>query len=268
MRTLFVLLLIPCFGLTQQPQFKFWLAFEDAKFDRDTVWFCIDESAQSVGFDSLFGDTNAKYANLDSTNMHIHFSKTDSTERNLLVDGINVSGNWSHQIFGDNAVSPIIIRWDTNLMLNHILPFDINAVYLESDYFFFNGFTFGYDLIHNREYPEADSVMLEYFEMGGGPASHFPLRLIVSDEVRDYWSVGESIAKSIKVFPNPTSDGVISFQGITNLNLVEIFDAQGSFVKQVYPHSNAVSIKELKAGMYFFKIHLNDTSTYTKVYKQ
>ncbi|HQD34550.1 MAG TPA: hypothetical protein PKU81_03570, partial [Bacteroidales bacterium] len=46
-----------CFG--QNPEFKFYLAFEDSAGNKDTIWLGYDPSA-TLGIDILFGEENIK----------------------------------------------------------------------------------------------------------------------------------------------------------------------------------------------------------------
>ena len=49
-----ILLTLTSFTQTQ-PQFKFWLAFEDSIGAKDTIWLFADTNAITEGIDSLYG---------------------------------------------------------------------------------------------------------------------------------------------------------------------------------------------------------------------
>ena len=64
-----------------EPQFKFYLAFEDATNQRDTVWIVIDTNATEEFLDSTLGETNeildsTKFQTWVLTNMNDSVLKT------------------------------------------------------------------------------------------------------------------------------------------------------------------------------------------------
>ncbi len=69
---------------------------------------------------------------------------------------------------------------------------------------------------------------------------------------------------SVKLYPNPTKDEVmIEFGNVINVNgIIEIFDFTGSVVQSQNIASGFqyiyVSVKNLKSGIYFFRILLNN----------
>lgn len=52
-----IIFCIQCFA--QNPEFKFYLAFEDSAGNKDTIWLGYDSSA-TLGIDTLFGEENIK----------------------------------------------------------------------------------------------------------------------------------------------------------------------------------------------------------------
>ena len=68
----------------------------------------------------------------------------------------------------------------------------------------------------------------------------------------------EELLNTISVFPNPTY-GVFS---IANLDIqkIEIYNAQGMFIKSFTGINNDIDISELPAGQYNLIIYLNDNS--------
>ncbi|MEX2597323.1 MAG: hypothetical protein WEC59_10385, partial [Salibacteraceae bacterium] len=123
MKTSIVLLAFCCFfplflQAQVQPQFNFYLAFEDAKHEKDTVWFVMDTLA-SNGMDTIFGEDTTI---LDSGAFQVFFGNPNTWYTKMRA--IN-PGNLTTFIRAQNYQLPITIRWDTNLLKNHTLPFEL-----------------------------------------------------------------------------------------------------------------------------------------------
>ncbi len=67
--------------------------------------------------------------------------------------------------------------------------------------------------------------------------------------------IEESIKTSIKVYPNPLQD-VLFINADTRLNSIELIDTKGRLVRAIKLNDSktSIDIKDLKAGMYFYKI--------------
>jgi hypothetical protein len=74
-RDLFILLFLPSFIWAQEPQFKFYLAFEDASHAKDSVWFVADSSATGgwEAIDTTFGEEWIPCDSNDTT-FRVYFS--------------------------------------------------------------------------------------------------------------------------------------------------------------------------------------------------
>ncbi|MEX2597272.1 MAG: hypothetical protein WEC59_10130, partial [Salibacteraceae bacterium] len=177
-----------------QPQFKFYLAFEDAKHEKDTVWFGVDESAASQGLDSIFGDTLIPY---DTNIFNVSFGFADTLCRKTVINGTD-QNSWGRYIYSINHQLPITIRWDTNLLKNHTLPFELKqATLYNNNYLTLNKTV---DLF------KSDSVMLPEFTVGGGAGNHFPLMLFLSkNDPPDDVGIKNTISDAFSVYPKPAS---------------------------------------------------------------
>jgi len=100
MRILVFLFLFICLNKVvaqTQPQWKFYIAFEDATGQKDTIWSVWDTLAQSIGVDSIFGE-QAVSLNPNTFNVYIFNSDNDTTKTSaldfygshqLIIDAIN-----------------------------------------------------------------------------------------------------------------------------------------------------------------------------------
>ncbi|MDB0002599.1 T9SS type A sorting domain-containing protein [Salibacteraceae bacterium] len=153
-----------------EPQFKFYLAFEDAKNEKDTVWYGIDESADLMQIDSIFGDTNTVF---DTTSFQVFYWTNDTVVSKTIVSGTD-EPEWSAFISASKFELPIVMRWDTNLLLSNDLPIEIRRAWAQSNYF--NEFIAG-----PLDFFEDGSVNLDPFMEGGGTGQHFPLTFKFSE---------------------------------------------------------------------------------------
>lgn len=238
-----------------QPQFKFYLAFEDAKHEKDTVWLIIDESANLSTIDSAFGEDSIA---IDSNAFGVYAVLPGGAWSKTSAQNIDV-GVSSEFVYAFNQEYPITMSWDTNLLKVHNLPFEIRSAYVYNDWIYFNSFPpEGFDLLWNWAPPGRDSLILPYFEMGGGPAEHFPLQVTFSDEKR-YLNVSETGDKEngINVFPNPTSD-LLTIQTAHKNSETEacIKTLSGELVEQFQLIQGTVSLstRQYKAGIYILSV--------------
>ncbi|MEX2597325.1 MAG: T9SS type A sorting domain-containing protein [Salibacteraceae bacterium] len=181
-----------------QPQFKFYLAFEDAKHEKDTVWIVIDSNGSDSLFDTLLGESSQL---LDSTAFQVWLitNQNDSVLKTIAFP-IRSSSSISYSILvkSRNSQYPITIRWDTNLLKNHTLPFELKQATLYNNNYLILDKTV--DLF------KSDSVMLPEFTVGGGAGNHFPLILFLSNnEPPDDVGIKNTISDAFSVYPKPAS---------------------------------------------------------------
>ena len=72
--------------------------------------------------------------------------------------------------------------------------------------------------------------------------------------------IDDYTAKSIKVYPNPTSN-VVSIEGVENVNRIRVFNLQGKMVQEV--NAAEANLEQLQAGMYIVNFY-----TATNVYSR
>lgn len=252
---LFLLAICSVAKAQQVPQFKFYLAFEDAKNERDTVWFGIDEDASQFAFDTLFGDTLVPY---DSTQFHVFFGKTDTLMRSTIINGTDQS---SHSLYVDASkfLLPITIKWDTNLFTNNNLPFELKQAWIYNSSLFFSGFPNGYDLWKNVIYPKKDSIVLDSFFIGGGLGDHFPLKVFFSKNASSV-GITENGNPVLKLYPNPVeSDLFIDSDENLSGTEVSVYDLQNRMVMQANLAQRPwkIPVDELPPGSYFLFFQTN-----------
>ena len=154
-------------GYSQEPDFKFYLAFVDGSGAKDTIWVGWDSIATS-GYDPIFNDTPQSLPNDSSFRVYIKYGLLDSGKvkinpySNTMV-GMNIDAQ--------NHVYPITMYWDTTLMNQNALPFVINQALLNNDWFFFNWNDPAY--LQQFNMMITDSVQLPPFTWGS--QNQFPM---------------------------------------------------------------------------------------------
>jgi hypothetical protein len=238
---IFLFLTLSSHAFAQTPQFKFYLAFEDAKHEKDTVWIIIDQSATN-GLDTAFGEDTVS---LDSSRFQVYFGydfpfKIDARK-------IGSGGSYSTFVRAINYVEPIMLRWDTNLLINNGLPFQIKQAWIYNDYLWANGYPDGFELINEDH---LDSIRLDSYMMGGGLASHFPMKVTISSVPKGVGIEG-SESSSISIYPNPASQ-LITINSPFAINSAQIRNGLGQIVKLI--DGNTSSVSELPNGIYTLEV--------------
>jgi hypothetical protein len=232
-----------------EPQFKFYLAFEDATNQRDTVWIVIDTNATEEFLDSTLGETNEI---LDSTKFQtwVLTNMNDSVLKTLCFP-LRVINSYSIYIKSRNGELPITMRWDTNLLNNHNLPFEFKSVWVENNYF--NVF-----VAETLNIKEVDSVFLDPFFEGGGPGEHFPLQATFSDKI-SYLNVSEigDDNKGIKIFPNPKAD-LLTIEISSKISETDAYlrTLSGELIErfQLADGINYLNTQSMNSGVYILSI--------------
>lgn len=243
-----ILLTLTSFTQTQ-PQFKFWLAFEDSIGAKDTLWVVFDSSATNW-IDSALGELPIQF---DSTKFQVYTS-ADGIPVNLIA--INtMKKEISASIFSQNYHLPITVRWDSSLLRNNDLPWDGVYGYLENHYIFSNIQFTPYRFAGLDKF---NSIELIPFQQGGGMGSHFPLGLKITEENIYQVSVNQlTKSNSINIYPNPTN----SFIRI-NTNGLITYQVYNSVGKILLTGSNKLidltQINQLTPQILFIKITTNE----------
>lgn len=255
MKNLFIiilsLLVLPSFA--QEPDFKFYIAFEDAIGAKDTMWAIFDSTSSFSFPDSTFGEMGQSMPNDTTFKVYIKYTSTDSGKvraepttnpctTNLLINAVNY-------------VYPIIVRWDTALFNQDPTLFNITKATFQNDYFFINW--------NDTQYPNEfnmliiDSVVLPSFTWGS--QDHFPLFFQMQSFVTDIEEF--SNLNKFKFYPNPTSEKIYLSvnDNVAKFNL-SVLDIAGKEILQFKVLQNPVSVNlsNLQKGSYFLKISYQD----------
>ncbi len=263
MKNIFFTILLLFFALKttaqQPPEFKFYLAFEDANNTKDTLWYILDSTA-TVGMDTALGEIPQDLTS-SAFYVYIRYSQTDSMK--TLAYPSQACGLVSN-IYAQNYVYPIIVRWDTSLLLNHNLSCTLNEVIFDNDWFFSssnhndpnNG---GFSLLLQ------DSVILPSFNWGS--QDHFPLFFKIADNPNLSVEEKTSSFADVKVYPNPTIGEFtveINDNHSFSVQLV-LIDISGRVMQQLTTTTikTVLNLQELPQGVYFLEV-LSSTQKVTK----
>jgi type IX secretion system substrate protein len=267
MRNILFTILLLFFALKttaqQPPEFKFYLAFEDANNTKDTLWYILDSTA-TVGMDTALGEIPQ---DLTSSAFHVYlrYSQVDSGKTFAYPSQSCVAGGY---IYAQNYVYPIIVRWDTSLLLNHNLSCTLNEVIFDNDWFFAsnnhndpnNG---GFSLLLQ------DSVVLPTFNWGS--QDHFPLYFLINDNPN--LSVEEKVGSftDVQIYPNPTNNQfTVEIDGnhSSSVQLV-LMDISGKVMQQLTTTTNktVLNLQELPRGVYFLEVLSNSQKVTKKIIK-
>lgn len=79
-------------------------------------------------------------------------------------------------------------------------------------------------------------------------------------------SLGDNLATSFNLYPNPARNGVVSIQTKTNQPLqVAVFDVLGKQVISKTVSNNTLNVSNLKSGIYLVQVTQNNTTTTKKL---
>ena len=121
-----------------QPQWKFYLAFEDGIGAKDTIWFIWDTTATFMGYDTLLGE-KPLFLNNNAFNVYT-FNNGSMSDDTIKTVAYPYYEYFEEDIQAFNYELPIKITWDTSLFHADYLPPEpvgwVNYARLYSDYFF------------------------------------------------------------------------------------------------------------------------------------
>jgi hypothetical protein len=262
----FIVCCLPSLAQQQEPQFKFYLAFEDANQERDTVWYGIDINATTGLKDTIFGERKVP---LDTGKFQVYFSVTrDSIFANKTVVAPRF-GDMDHTsyITSINALDPVIVSWDTNLILNHSLPFDLKQAYIESQEISDLGFPLGYDLIGQAPRLYGDSIIL--YEVPEEEHRIFILTLSEKESSVGLEDILLNSTVNVQIFPNPAQN-VIQIQTERQMQRITIFGSNGQLVES-YENQNTthttLDVSSLVPGVYTFQLTTPQSTHYARFSK-
>jgi len=246
----------------KEPQWKFWLAFENANGQRDTVFIVFDSTATEQP-DSLLGEYKVTP---DTTKFQVFFANGIGSDSTKVFAVPPKQLGYNNYIFAINDSNSMKIFWDTSLLKLGLNGYEMGSFYFKSiyldqigiDYFFLN---------------TVDSIKLFPFMIQGQYASHFP---ILGDFplFKKPNSINHFRSSAISVYPNPSNNAIYvrSISGFNKVELVSVADG-----KPVYEFSNLeltytdllIDLSSIKRGVYIIKIYnkKNDRYYYEKFIK-
>jgi hypothetical protein len=244
------------------PQFKFHLAFEDATGAKDTVWLILDTLA--IGNDIIFGEIPISLP-INTFQVYIELGINDIRKVVALPSN---QGLYGFAIRSQNYVYPIKMYWDTSLIFNNNLPFDINVATLDNEFFFFSNND--PNLHHQYSMMFEDSIEIEPFSWGS--QDHFPIDFAIGYDPN--YGVGirkEKEAASITIYPNPVTTMLVikHKNNYKETSFVRLTDVMGNIVRQEIFSSNELNldIMNLPQGFYFIEVFNNDFRYKEKIIK-
>lgn len=257
-------LLAANYSFSQQPQWRFPIAFEDATGAKDTIFFVWDSAATLYGQDSIFGEYPMSMPT-DTFQVYVSIWNGDSSK----TWAISPSDPFEKDILAKNYTYPIKISWDTSLFNSPSLASPVNCAEMDNEYFFmFGGICNRFNMLLT------DTVTAPWFNWGS--QEQFPL--FISINTFGYCCVngiGETDNKknSYYVYPNPTSDNLTVKCDDNKIKEITFYSIEGSkraifksgFLKDKEIH---ISLDFLNQGIYIIEItnHKNQRY-YEKVIK-
>jgi hypothetical protein len=236
---------------SQTPDFKFHLAFEDATGAKDTIWVIWDSLATN-GYDPIFNETPQSLPT-NNFRVYMYYNATDSGKVKAL--GYNYNGVNFH-IHAKDYVYPITMTWDTSIMYNNNLPFQIREAILDNEWFFLNN---NWPPYHAYNMLTSDSIELPTFTWGS--QDHFPIYFYMGYTIFTGNKEIENTESKITVFPNPTNDKLEIVLENSTVNLVQfkIVDINGKVVKQLshFLDKTIIDVCDFQKGVYFIEIISN-----------
>lgn len=232
---------------TIQPDWKFYIAFEDATGAKDTVFFVLDSSA-TFGLDSTLGEVPIV---LMPDTFQVYWGNMTKIRAYQIVNG-NAEGS----ISAVNYTYPIVISWDTNLYHSPALSHRMTCAEMDNDYFFFTPET----PCHTFNMLNTDHVIAPPFSWFSH--EHFPLAIYLNNfNSCCYSGINENdLCRHFLIFPNP----VLSTLTIGNLKAqidkICIYNLLGELMFNYMPSDNIrnseiyLDVGFLKNGVYIIKI--------------
>jgi hypothetical protein len=247
-----------CF-VSAQPQWKFYLAFEDGIGAKDTMWFIWDTTATFFGYDTLLGE---KPLTLNNNIFNVYtFNNGSMTDDTIKTVAYPYYEYFEEDLHAFNYTLPIKISWDTTLFHADYLPPEpvgwVNYAVMESDYFFLAG---NDPLNHNFNMTLNDTVMSPDPSITDpwfwNPAIHFPIMLMMHQEPSTKIQSSMVMDKSkINLFPNPAKH-CLNIETKEFFKKVTVFDFKGKVVYQseIIKNNYSIDISLLKNGIYFINL--------------
>jgi len=233
----------------QEPQWKFWLAFEDSTQARDTVWFGLDETG-TWEMDSIFGESPITDT---LEGFRVYFKHQYDSSKVFVGEGFIESS--ANEVFSVGEVYPIKVSWDTSLFGLQNLSFPIWFGAMSNHYFFDSNF---------MDLRDKDSIVL--VPDGQLLLPHFPM-LFVFDPYSEGVSESPS-AETLFIYPNP-SNHFLNLECDKVVESIEILGMNGRSEKSILVNSSKakIPIGDIIPGVYILKIKTKTSCIYEKFIK-
>lgn len=253
---LIALMLTQAVYVNAQPQWKFYLAFEDGIGAKDTMWFIWDTTATFMGYDTLLGE---KPLSLNNNVFNVYtFNNGSMTDDTIKTVAYPYDEYFEEDLQAFNYVLPLKISWDTSLFHADYLPPEpvgwVNYAQLYSDYFFWvnnnpNDQDFDMTIIDTVMSPDP-SITDPWFWQSW---IHFPLSVYMHQEPETDIKLNFNDNKEVTTYPNPLKDNLHFDLGTqTNLQL-SIYNSAGERILFQPLHlSQTIDISTLPPGIYVY----------------
>ncbi|MFA7379901.1 MAG: T9SS type A sorting domain-containing protein [Bacteroidia bacterium] len=239
----------------KEPQWKFWVAFEDSSGQRDTVYLALDSSA-TTGRDTLLGEQTISVDTSATAKFQVYsFYGNDPVKANTVRT--NYFGVVT-DVFSYGGKPPFIVRWDTNLFRSQAIPFVIHEAKMRNDYILNTNFGNRYDM------RMSDSIVLPpYFKW------HFPIEIALFEFAS---GIQKTAVNKVEVYPNPFNDQLHVKIPTAPYSLILIHASDGKVTKCSFKEiQSEIIIDELRylvPGLYILRVQLADGSfSYQKILK-
>ena len=252
-------------------EFKFYLAFEDADNSKDTAWFVWDNTT-TFQIDSTFGENPQilpddkfqvffKFYPLDTVPYYTKVysapssSKTFTAKLNTNMDGP----------FKPLFKLPLKLSWDTTLLYNNKLPFEIKLAGI------YSSAILDFDSIPNNTYFDLFTQNSTIISFDGDSSIYyvcFPIRVFFSA-----WSLGfedltsNKIIKNVKNVKNYEKIKLIVNEKKIFINNeiydnAKIYDISGFLIKEFLNPISIININFIKKGIYKLVLENKDKFFY------
>ena len=234
-----------------QPQWKFYIAFEDAVGSKDTLWMIYDTTAHGIlPVDTALGEGKVQ---LDYLKMNMYIFNHDGDTTKTVAFPYSVFPN--HNLVSIKAFNfqyPILISWDTSLFHSPMLPSQPNSYFnhatIDNDYFY--NINNGPPGSHEFDMLIDNSALAPAFSFGS--QTHFPLsiHLFYDDSTIGIEDQDKDVFAS--VFPVPFKN-YINIKSITPIIGIEIYDMLGQIVYENssnYSFNLQIETEGLSPGAY------------------
>mgnify|MGYP006282290199 CR=1 FL=1 len=243
----------------QQSEWDFYIAFEDANGQRDTLKVFWSEEA-TYDFDINFNEVAVTPE--DSTGLLVFFDNTTWYPESLPIQ--NTAGPWSEEgMYGTftivNYNLPITLTWDISKFTNQeqypVLDEYLISANLNSPYIFL----FSDNLCNCLRLHETDSFVLG--DLTGLPIStHFPVTIDILKESTINTNFRNRLDSKYSIGPNPVTDSRFSIRSdhINDVSEVEVVSISGvihpmSTKKSLNNHIE-VELLDATPGVYILRI--------------